>query len=153
MSIYVAGINGMVGSAVAEMARSRGQEVLGKSSSELNFMDRDATFRELNSGRIGKLVIAASKVGGIGANSNFPVEFLSNNLQIQTNLIDGAYRAGIEKVLFLGSSCIYPKFASQPISEDSLLTGKLEPTNEPYAITRTSHSYFITVIHGWNSSR
>lgn len=148
MSIYVAGINGMVGSAVAELARSRGQEVFGKSSSELNFMDRDATFRELKSAHIDKLVIAASKVGGIGANSNFPVEFLSNNLQIQTNLIDGAYLAGIEKVLFLGSSCIYPKFASQPISEDSLLTGKLEPTNEPYAIAKISG---LTLINAYRN--
>jgi GDP-L-fucose synthase len=82
------------------------------------------------------LIIAAAKVGGIGANSKYPVEFLSSNVQIQSNLIDGAYAAGIKKVIFLGSSCIYPKLAAQPISEDSLLTGPLESTNEPYAIAK-----------------
>jgi len=136
MSIYIAGINGMVGSAIAKLAASRGEVVLGKSSKDMNFTDRNATFLELETTKPEYLIIAAAKVGGIGANSDFPVDFLSLNLQIQTNLLDAAHKAQVKKVLFLGSSCIYPKFAEQPISEDSLMTGKLEPTNEPYALAK-----------------
>lgn len=126
----------MVGSAIAEEARSRQLEVLGKSSKELDFLDRKATFAELQQVSPTYLIIAAAKVGGIGANSKFPVDFLSKNLQIQTNLLDAANAAGISKVLFLGSSCIYPKFARQPINEEYLLSGELESTNEPYAIAK-----------------
>ena len=134
--IYVAGINGMVGSALALEAKLQGYETIGKSSKELNFLDREKVFQELNSIKPDVLIIAAAKVGGIGANSNFPVDFLSTNLQIQTNLMNAAHEANIKRVLFLGSSCIYPKFAPQPISEEALLTGKLESTNEPYAIAK-----------------
>jgi len=126
----------MVGTAIATAAQNLGYEVIGKSSRELDLTDRHAVFKELEDSNVDALVIAAAKVGGIGANSSFPVDFLSKNLQIQTNLIDGAHSAKIEKLLFLGSSCIYPKFAKQPISEFSLLTGELEPTNEPYAIAK-----------------
>ncbi len=126
----------MVGSAIAEEARSHQLEVIGKSSKELDFLDRKATFGELQQIKPTYLIIAAAKVGGIGANAKFPVDFLSLNLQIQTNLLDAANAAGISKVLFLGSSCIYPKFASQPISEEYLLSGELESTNEPYAIAK-----------------
>ena len=136
MLIYVAGINGMVGSALALEAKLQGHETFGKPSKELNFLDRERVFQELNSIKPDVLIIAAAKVGGIGANSNFPVDFLSENLQIQTNLMNAAHEANIERVLFLGSSCIYPKLAPQPISEEALLTGKLEPTNEPYAIAK-----------------
>jgi GDP-L-fucose synthase len=136
MRIYVAGINGMVGSAFAEVARSQSHEVLGKSSSELDLTDRKKVFRELVDSSPDVLLIAAAKVGGIGANASQPVDFLSVNLQLQTNLIDGAYSAGVEKVIFLGSSCIYPKFAPQPIHESALLSGELEPTNEAYAIAK-----------------
>ena len=102
----------------------------------MDFLDRDKTFDSLVNTKPDALVIAAAKVGGIGANSKYPVEFLTSNLQIQSNLIDGSYAAGIKKVIFLGSSCIYPKLAPQPISEEALLTGPLESTNEPYAIAK-----------------
>ena len=136
MRLYIAGINGMVGSAIAEEAKKQGHEVIGKSSKELDLTNRDAVFAELKAIKPDALIIAAAKVGGIGANSTFPVDFLSVNLQIQTNLLDAAHAADIERVLFLGSSCIYPKFAPQPIPESALLTGELEPTNEPYALAK-----------------
>ena len=126
----------MVGSALARHFRELGHEVSGKSSRDLDFTDRIATIQELKKEKPDALIIAAAKVGGIGANSAFPVDFLSKNLQIQTNLIDAAHLADVERLLFLGSSCIYPKFAPQPIQEESLLTGLLEPTNEPYAIAK-----------------
>ena len=136
MLLYIAGIDGMVGSAIALEARARGHEIIGRSSKELDLTDRRAVFTELQATRPDALVIAAAKVGGIGANSTMPVDFLSINLQIQTNLLDAAHAANITKVLFLGSSCIYPKLAPQPISESALLTGELESTNEPYAIAK-----------------
>jgi len=136
MRIYVAGIKGMVGSAVKEAANLQGHEVLGKSSSELDFTNREQVFTELQMIKPDCLVIAAAKVGGIGANSSLPVDFLSLNLQIQVNLLDAAHDADIEKLVFLGSSCIYPRLAPQPIRESSLLTGSFEPTNEPYAIAK-----------------
>jgi GDP-L-fucose synthase len=136
MRLYIAGLKGMVGSAIAAEAQSQDYEVLGKSSQELDLTNRKAVFAELENSRPDALVIAAAKVGGIGANSALPVDFLSMNLQIQTNLLDAAHAADIPRVLFLGSSCIYPKFAPQPISESALLTGKLEPTNESYAIAK-----------------
>ena len=136
MRIYVAGINGMVGSSIALEARAQGHEVIGKSSRELDFTNRTAVFNELQEIKPDALIIAAAKVGGIGANSSSPVDFLSINLQIQTNLLDGAHVAEIQKVLFLGSSCIYPKLAHQPIRESTLLNGPLERTNEQYAIAK-----------------
>jgi len=136
MRVYIAGIHGMVGSAIAIEARKGGHEVLGKTSEELDLTDRAAVFAELQSTKPHALVIAAARVGGIGANSSRPVDFLSINLQIQTNLLDAAHAAGIPKVLFLGSSCVYPKLAPQPILESALLTGELEPTNEAYAIAK-----------------
>jgi len=136
MRLYIAGIKGMVGSAIAIEARARGHEAIGKSSKELDLTDRAAVFTELQTTKPDALVIAAAKVGGIGANSSQPVDFLSINLQIQTNLLDAAHAANIPKVLFLGSSCIYPKLAPQPILESALLTGELEPTNESYAIAK-----------------
>ena len=136
MKIYVAGINGMVGSAVARAAKSADHQVLGKSSDQLDFTDRSATFNVIAAASPDVLIIAAAKVGGIGANFKFPVDFLSINLQIQTNLIDAAHFNNVKKVIFLGSSCIYPKFAEQPILETSLLSSPLEETNEPYAIAK-----------------
>jgi GDP-L-fucose synthase len=126
----------MVGSALALEAYAQNHEVLGKSSKEIDFTDREKTFSALQDANPDALIISAAKVGGIAANSSFPVDFLSNNLQIQTNLLDAAHSANIGKVLFLGSSCIYPKYAQQPIMESALLTGELEPTNEPYAIAK-----------------
>lgn len=157
MRLYIAGINGMVGSAIAEEAKKQGHEVIGKSSKELDLTNRDAVFTEMQSVKPDALVIAAAKVGGIGANSTFPVDFLSVNLQIQTNLLDAAHAANIERVLFLGSSCIYPKFAPQPIPESALLTGELEPTNEPYAIAKIAglklvEAYRKQYGHKWISA-
>jgi GDP-L-fucose synthase len=157
MRLYIAGIHGMVGSAIAAEAKKQGHEVLGKSSKELDLTNRDAVFAEMNSVKPDALVIAAAKVGGIGANSTFPVDFLSVNLQIQTNLLDAAHAANIKRVLFLGSSCIYPKFAPQPIPESALLTGELEPTNEPYAIAKIAglklvEAYRKQYGHKWISA-
>ena len=112
----------MVGSAIARECKLQGHQVLGKPSKELNFTDRAAVFAEFKSTDCDALVIAAAKVGGIGANVSMPVDFLSVNLQIQTNLLDAAHTTNIRKVLFLGSSCIYPKHATQPIPESELLT-------------------------------
>jgi GDP-L-fucose synthase len=153
----VAGINGMVGSAIALEAKAQGQEVLGKSSRDLDFTNRIDVIQELMSIKPNFLVIAAAKVGGIGANSAMPVDFLSVNLQIQTNLIDAAHIAGIERVLFLGSSCIYPSLATQPIAESALLTGQLEPTNAPYAIAKIAglkliEAYRVQYRHRWISA-
>ena len=157
MRIYIAGINGMVGSAIAEEALAQGHEVLGKSSKDLDLTQRELVFAELMSERPDALIIAAAKVGGIGANSALPVDFLSVNLQIQTNLLDAAHAANIERVLFLGSSCIYPKFAPQPILESALLTGELEPTNEAYALAKIAglklvEAYRKQYGHKWISA-
>lgn len=147
----------MVGSALALEAKLQGHETIGKPSKELNFLDRERVFQELNSIKPDVLIIAAAKVGGIGANSNFPVDFLSANLQIQTNLLNASHEANIKRVLFLGSSCIYPKLAPQPISEEALLTGRLEPTNEPYAIAKIAglklvDAYRRQYEHTWISA-
>lgn len=134
--IYIAGLNGLIGTSLANFARANGHKVFGKSSTQLNLTDRLKTFQEFQDSKPEILIIAAAKVGGIGANSRYPVNFLSINLQIQTNVIDAAFESDIERVVFLGSSCIYPKLAHQPISEDSLLTGQLEPSNQAYAISK-----------------
>jgi GDP-L-fucose synthase len=156
MRLYIAGINGMVGSSLSATALNRGYEVLGKSSHELDFTKREDTFAELERMKPDALIIAAAKVGGIGANSSTPVDFLSINLQIQTNLMDAAHAAGIKKVLFLGSSCIYPKYSRQPISESEILTGELEPTNEAYALSKIAGLKLISAYrqqfgHSWIS--
>ena len=147
----------MVGSAIAIEARAQGHEVLGKPSRNLDLTDRATVFAELQSVRPDALVIAAAKVGGIGANSSQPVNFLSTNLQIQTNLLDAAHVADIPKLLFLGSSCVYPKLAAQPMQELALLTGELEPTNEPYAIAKIAglklvQAYRSQYRHHWISA-
>ena len=157
MRLYIAGINGMVGSAIAYEANAQGFEVIGKSSKELDLTDRKVVFEEIQSSKPDALIIAAAKVGGIGANSGMPVDFLSVNLQIQTNLLDAAHKASINRVLFLGSSCIYPKFAPQPITESALLTGELEPTNEAYAIAKIAglklvEAYRRQFGHHWISA-
>lgn len=137
MKIYVAGHLGLVGSAVVREIEATAKHTwIGRSRSELDLLDRNAVFEYVAQNKPDAIVIAAAKVGGISANSSYPVEFLSQNLQIETNLIDAAAAAEIAKVLFLGSSCIYPKLSPQPIKEEYLLTGKLEPTNEAYAIAK-----------------
>lgn len=135
--IFVAGHRGLVGSAIVRQLDAAGHDNwIGASRDELDLCDRDAVFDFMGQHKPEAVIIAAAKVGGIVANSNFPVEFLSENVQVQTNLMDAAHKFDVEHLVFLGSSCIYPKFAPQPISEDSLLTGPLEETNEAYAIAK-----------------
>jgi len=134
---YVAGHRGLVGSAIWRRLTGAGFErLVGATSSEVDLRDREAVFRFFADTRPKYVVLAAAKVGGILANSTYPVDFLSDNLRIQVNVMDAAREYGVERLLFLGSSCIYPKFAAQPIREDELLTGHLEPTNDAYAIAK-----------------
>ncbi|MEV8147991.1 GDP-L-fucose synthase [Arthrobacter sp. NPDC080073] len=136
-TFYVAGHRGLVGSAIWRKLEIEGfTELVGKTSTELDLKDRNAVFEFLARSKPRYLVLAAAKVGGILANNTYPVDFLSDNLRIQVNVLDAAREHGVERLLFLGSSCIYPKFADQPIREDSLLTGHLEPTNDAYAIAK-----------------
>jgi GDP-L-fucose synthase len=134
---FIAGHRGLVGSAVLREFRSSGfTDIVTRTSAELDLRERDATFAFFAEQRPATVVLAAAHVGGILANSTYPAEFLSDNLRIQVNVLDAAAQHGVERLLFLGSSCIYPKFAEQPIREDSLLTGPLEPTNDAYAIAK-----------------
>ncbi len=147
----------MVGSAVNLEAKTQRHEVIGRSSNELDLTNRQAVFMELEKTQPDALIIAAAMVGGIGANARLPVDFLSINLQIQTNLLDAAHTSGVSRVLFLGSSCIYPKLAAQPITESALLSGELEPTNEPYAIAKIAglklvEAYRRQFGHKWISA-
>jgi GDP-L-fucose synthase len=139
MKIYVAGHRGLVGSAIVRLIEADAKHTwVGRTRQELDLLDREAVFNFLLEENPDALIIAAAKVGGIQANNNFPVEFLSENLQLETNLMDAAHKANIDRLLFLGSSCVYPKFAEQPIKEEYLLTGALEPTNEAYALAKIS---------------
>ena len=136
-SVFVAGHRGLVGGAVVEELRRAGYSgILTRSRSELDLADSAAVEAFFAAERPARVVVAAARVGGIKANADSPAEFLLDNLKIQNNLIESAHRCGVEKLLFLGSSCIYPKFAPQPIPETALLTGELEPTNEAYAIAK-----------------
>lgn len=136
-TFYVAGHRGLVGSAIWRKLEASGFEnLVGKPSAELDLKDRDAVFAYMGETKPKYVVLAAAKVGGILANSTYPVDFLSDNMRIQVNVLDAALKNDVERVLFLGSSCIYPKFAEQPIREDSLLTGHLEETNDAYAIAK-----------------
>ena len=135
--IYIAGHNGMVGSAIWRTLERKGYtNLVGKSSSALDLRNQAAVKEFINQEKPDVIIDAAARVGGILANNNYPYTFLMENLQIQNNLIDSALQAGIEKFIFLGSSCIYPKLAPQPLKEEYLLTGELEPTNEWYAIAK-----------------
>ncbi|WP_374206308.1 GDP-L-fucose synthase family protein [Gordonia sp. McavH-238-E] len=134
---YVAGHRGLVGSAIWRRLQHDGfTNLVGKSSAELDLTSREDVFQFFDAVKPKVVILAAAKVGGILANSSYPVDFLSENLRIQTNVLDAALSVRVPRVLFLGSSCIYPKFAEQPIREDSLLTGPLEPTNDAYAIAK-----------------
>jgi len=134
---YIAGHRGLVGSAIWRAAEAAGFEnLIGRTSSELDLRDREATMAFFEAERPDVVVMAAARVGGILANSTYPAEFISENLRVQVNVLDAAQQCGVERLLFLGSSCIYPKFAEQPIREDSLMTGPLEPTNDAYAIAK-----------------
>jgi GDP-L-fucose synthase len=135
--VYIAGHRGLVGSALLRKFQAAGfTNVLLRSHSELDLTDRAATFDFILQSRPQVVVDAAARVGGIMANNTYPVDFLSENLQIQVNLLDAAVAARVPRLLFLGSSCIYPKYAPQPIKESALLTGPLEPTNDAYAIAK-----------------
>ena len=134
---YVAGHRGLVGSAIWRRLEGDGfTSLVGRTSSELDLRERRDVFAFFEQTKPRTVILAAAKVGGILANSTHPVEFLSENLRIQTNVMDAALEHGTDRLLFLGSSCIYPKFADQPIRENSLLTGELEPTNDAYAIAK-----------------
>ena len=136
-SVFIAGHRGMVGSALVRCLQRAGfTEIITRSRSELDLRDRSAVARFYQEAQPKVVIDAAAKVGGIKANFDYPVEFLLHNLEIQNNLISGAAENGVERFLFLGSSCIYPKFAPQPIPESALLGGVLEPTNEPYALAK-----------------
>jgi GDP-L-fucose synthase len=137
IKIYIAGHRGMVGSAVWRALESKGySNMLGKTSAELDLRNQQAVLNFYATEKPEVVIDAAARVGGILANSNFPYQFLMENMQIQNNLIDSAHKAGIEKFIFLGSSCIYPKLAPQPLKEEYLLTDSLEPTNEWYALAK-----------------
>jgi len=135
--IYIAGHRGMVGSAIWRALESKGySNLIGRTSSELDLRNQQAVTDFYKKEQPEVVIDAAAKVGGILANNDFPYQFLMENMQIQNNLIDGAHKSGIGKFIFLGSSCIYPKFAPQPLKEEYLLTDSLEPTNEWYAIAK-----------------
>jgi len=134
--IYVAGHNGMAGSAIVRRLGLETCKILTAEHRELDLAQQEATERWLAAARPDVVVVAAGRVGGIMANNNYPVDFLADNLAIGLNLIRTSYMVRVKKLLFLGSSCVYPKYAKQPMTEDQLLTGKLEPTNEWYAIAK-----------------
>jgi GDP-L-fucose synthase len=158
MKIYVAGHKGLVGSAIVRAIESDGKHTwIGHTRSELDLLDRKAVFGYLAREKPDAVVIAAAKVGGIHANNSYPVEFLSENLQIETNIMDASHAAAISRLLFLGSSCVYPKLSQQPIKEEYLLTGELEATNEAYAIAKISGLKLIQAYrkqygHKWISA-
>ena len=158
MRIYVAGHRGLVGSAIVrEIEKTTQHSWIGRTRSDLDLLDRKAVFEYVSLEKPEAIVIAAARVGGIYANNTYPVQFLSENLQIETNLMDAAHAAGVKKLLFLGSSCVYPKLAPQPIKEEYLLTGELEETNEAYAIAKISglklvRAYRKQYGHSWVSA-
>jgi GDP-L-fucose synthase len=135
--VFVAGHNGMVGSAICRSLQKDGRyEIISKDHSSLDLLDQYKVHKFLKTEKPDSVIFAAAKVGGIFANNTYPADFIYENLQIQNNIIHGSHEANIQELLFLGSSCIYPKLAPQPISEEFLLTGKLETTNEPYAVAK-----------------
>jgi GDP-L-fucose synthase len=135
--IYVAGHRGMVGSAIIRTLEQQGQtNFITRTHAELDLTNQTAVQAFFAKEKPSQVYLAAAKVGGIHANNTYPGEFIYQNLMVQANVVDAAYRNGVQKLLFLGSSCIYPRLATQPMAEDALLTGTLEPTNEPYAIAK-----------------
>ena len=156
MKILVAGGTGLVGSAIVRELGRVNKKVIGISSKEVNLLDRAKTFSYIKDLKPNVIIDAAAKVGGVGSNNAFPVEFLSQNLQIQSNLMDAAHEAKVDKFVFLGSSCIYPRNCAQPIKEDYLLTGELEQTNSAYAVAKIAgieliKSYRKEYGHSWIS--
>ncbi|WP_406831812.1 GDP-L-fucose synthase [Pedococcus sp. KACC 23699] len=155
---YVAGHRGLAGGAVWRHLQEEGfTHLIGRTSQELDLRRRDDVFDFFREERPRYVVMAAARVGGIGANSTRPVDFLSDNLQMQTAVLDAAHEVGVERLLFLGSSCIYPKYAEQPIKESSLLTGALEPTNDAYAVAKIAGVLHVQAMrrqygHRWISA-
>jgi GDP-L-fucose synthase len=153
--VLVAGANGMVGSAIVRNLESKGYtNIIKGTRDDVDFTNQDETERYFYSEEPEYVFVAAAKVGGIMANNNYKADFLTENLQIQTNLIQQSYNYGVKKLLFLGSSCIYPKFATQPIMEDQLMTGSLEPTNDAYAIAKIAGIMMCQAYrqqHGFNA--
>ena len=136
LKIFIAGHKGMVGSALVRFLKTQDVELITKERKELNLLNQQDVQNFFKNQKIDQVYLAAAKVGGIYANKNYPAEFIYENLMIQTNVIHSSFLNNVKKLLFLGSSCIYPKNANQPMKEEELLTGKLEPTNEPYAIAK-----------------
>jgi len=156
MTILVAGGTGLVGSAIVRELERVNKKVIGISSKDVDLLDRAKTFSYIKNLKPSLIIDAAAKVGGVGSNNAYPVEFLSQNLQIQSNLMDAAHEAKVEKLVFLGSSCIYPRNCAQPIKEDYLLTGELEQTNSAYAVAKIAgieliKSYRKEYGHAWIS--
>ena len=156
MKILVAGGTGLAGSAIMRELERVNKKVIGISSKDINLLDRAKTFSYIKDLGPAVIIDAAAKVGGVGSNNAYPVEFLTQNLQIQSNLMDAAHEAKVEKFLFLGSSCIYPRNCAQPIKEDYLLTGELEQTNSAYAVAKIAgieliKSYRKEYGHSWIS--
>ena len=156
MTILVAGATGLAGSAIVRELNRLKKEVIGISSKDLDLLDRNATFEYFKNLKPSIVIDAAAKVGGIHANNTHPVEFLSNNIQIQTNLMDASHAVSVDQFVFLGSNCIYPKNCPQPIKEEYILTGVLEPTNSAYAIAKLAgieliKSYRKEFGHRWFS--
>jgi GDP-L-fucose synthase len=156
MKILVAGGSGLVGSAIVRELQKTDLDVYGVSSKNVNFLDRNSTFEFISDYKPDVIIDAAAKVGGIGGNDAYPVEFLSQNIQIQCNLMDAAHNASVSKFVFLASSCIYPRNCPQPIKEEYIMTGKLEESNSAYAIAKLSgieliKSYRKQFSHKWIS--
>jgi GDP-L-fucose synthase len=156
MSILVAGSTGLVGSAIVRELNATGKPNVGISSKDVDLLDRAATFRFVKEFKPDVIIDAAARVGGIGANNAHPVDFLTQNIQIQSNLMDAAHEVGVKNFVFLGSSCIYPKNSAQPIKEEYLMTGELESTNSAYAIAKIAgleliKSYRKQFGHKWIS--
>ena len=156
MTILVAGGTGLAGSAIVRELERVNKKVISISSKDVNLLDRAKTFTYIKDLKPNVIIDAAAKVGGVGSNNAYPVEFLSQNLQIQSNLMDAAHEAKVEKFVFLGSSCVYPRNCPQPIKEDYLLTGELEQTNSAYAIAKIAgieliKSYRKEYDHSWIS--
>jgi len=156
MKILVAGGSGLVGSAIVRELQKADLDVYGISSKNVNLLDRNSTFEFISSYKPNVIIDAAAKVGGIGGNNAYPVDFLSQNIQIQCNLMDAAHNAAVSKFVFLASSCIYPRDCPQPIKEEYIMTGKLEETNSAYAIAKLSgieliKSYRKQFSHKWIS--
>jgi GDP-L-fucose synthase len=156
MNILVAGATGLVGSAIVRELERIGKSVKGISSKEVNLLDRSATFNYLSEFRPEIVIDAAARAGGIGANNSRPVDFLTENIQMQSNLMDAAHHSNVKKFVFLGSSCIYPRNSTQPIKEEYIMTGELEQTNSAYAIAKIAgleliKSYRKQFGHKWIS--